>query len=86
MIHQFETGLKLFNDFDGVAWHWYPLGAGSGDGVIPNVNDPKFLKDKIIPRLDEVELYYRSGFKALLCPYFQIESFSSWILTKFRDY
>ena len=57
--------LKLFNDFDGVAWHWYPLGAGSGDGVIPNVNDPKFLKDKIIPRLDEVELYYRSGSNTL---------------------
>ena len=66
-IHQFQNQFKLFNDFDGVAWHWYPLGAGSGDGVIPNVNDPKFLKDKIIPRLDEVELYYRTGFNALHC-------------------
>ena len=56
-----KLNLKLFNDFDGVAWHWYPLGAGSGDGVIPNVNDPKFLRDKIIPRLDEVELYNRPG-------------------------
>ena len=22
------TFSELFDDFDGVAWHWYPLGAG----------------------------------------------------------
>jgi len=55
----------LFDRFDGVAWHWYPLGAGSGAGVIPNVNNPDFLKEEIIPRLELTEAYGRKFKKQL---------------------
>ena len=37
---------RLNNDWYGMAWHWYPLGAGSSDDVIPNINNPDFTVGK----------------------------------------
>jgi hypothetical protein len=51
--------VEKFSDWDGVAWHWYPLGAGRSDEVIPNVNDEKFTLTEIRDRLELVNLWQR---------------------------
>merc|ERR1712106_565467 len=56
---------ELFNDFDAVAWHWYPLGPGRGDDVIPNINDPTFRETELSPRLDQLEYFKRAYRKDL---------------------
>ncbi|CBY12659.1 unnamed protein product [Oikopleura dioica] len=51
--------IEKFSDWDGVAWHWYPLGAGRSDEVIPNVNDENFTLTEIRERLELVNLWQR---------------------------
>lgn len=40
-----------------MAWHWYPLGAGRSNDVIPNINDPKFTGTTIKDRLEEIQFW-----------------------------
>ena len=49
---------RLNSDWHGMAWHWYPLGAGKSDDVIPNVNDPNFTNTIVRERLEEI-LFWR---------------------------
>jgi len=49
---------RLNSDWHGMAWHWYPLGAGKSDDVIPNVNNPEFTNTIVRERLEEI-LFWR---------------------------
>jgi len=58
--------IEKFSDWDGVAWHWYPLGAGRSDEVIPNVNDENFTLTEIRERLELVNLWQRQVWKLFI--------------------
>lgn len=48
---------RLNTDWYGMAWHWYPLGAGSSNDVIPNINNPDFTQTIVKDRLEEIQFW-----------------------------